>query len=224
MSKKNKEKEVKQKEKCSCGCEENCQCDENCTCGCHNGEECTCGQDCTCGCHCDSDCECGCQDGEPCKCNDKDNETITLLSNRIKELEDNALRAQAELLNYRKRKDEETEGLLKYANEGIIKELLNVKDNFERALQVKEENKTEELEKFLSGFRIMYDELTNILKKFGVEEINRVGEIFDPNLEQALLTDNVPDKEDEEVLEVLLKGYKLKDRVIRPASVKINQK
>ncbi len=70
----------------------------------------------------------------------------------------------------------------------------------------------------------MYDELTNILKKFGVEEINRVGEIFDPNLEQALLTDNVPDKEDEEVLEVLLKGYKLKDRVIRPASVKINQK
>ncbi len=131
---------------------------------------------------------------------------------------------QAELINYRKRKDEETEGLLKYANEGIIKELLNVKDNFERALQVKEENKTEELEKFLSGFRIMYDELTNILKKFGVEEINRVGEIFDPNLEQALLTDNVPDKEDEEVLEVLLKGYKLKDRVIRPASVKINQK
>ncbi len=132
--------------------------------------------------------------------------------------------AQAELINYRKRKDEETQGLLKYANEGIIKELVNVKDNFERALQVKDENMTDELNKYLSGFRIMYDELNNILYKFGVEEINRLGQIFDPNLEQALLTDNVPDKEDEEVLEVLLKGYKLKDRVIRPASVKINQK
>ena len=63
-----------------------------------------------------------------------------------------------------------------------------------------------------------------MLKKFGVEEINRVGEIFDPNQEQALLTDTIEDMEDEAVIEVLLKGYKLKDRVIRPASVKINQK
>ena len=131
--------------------------------------------------------------------------------------------AQAELINYRKRKDEETASILKYANEDIIKELINVKDNFERALQVKEENMTDELNKFLSGFKLMYDELSNILVKFGVEEINRVGQIFDPKEEQALLTDSLPDHEDEEVLEVLLKGYKLKDRVIRPASVKINQ-
>ena len=132
--------------------------------------------------------------------------------------------AQAELINYRKRKDEETANMLKYANEGIIKELINVKDNFERALHVNEENTTEELTKYLSGFKLMYDELDSILKKFGVEEINRVGQIFDPKEEQALLTDSLPDHEDEEVLEVLLKGYKLKDRVIRPASVKINQK
>ena len=132
--------------------------------------------------------------------------------------------AQAELINYRKRKDEETASILKYANEDIIKELINVKDNFERALQVKEDALTDELNKFLSGFKLMYDELSNILVKYGVEEINRVGQIFDPKEEQALLTDSLPDHEDEEVLEVLLKGYKLKDRVIRPASVKINQK
>ncbi len=132
--------------------------------------------------------------------------------------------AQAELINYRKRKDEETASILKYANEDIIKELINVKDNFERALQVKEDALTDELNKFLSGFKLMYDELSNILVKYGVEEINRVGKIFDPKEEQALLTDSLPDHEDEEVLEVLLKGYKLKDRVIRPASVKINQK
>ncbi len=130
--------------------------------------------------------------------------------------------AQAELINYRKRKDEETTSLLKFANESIIKELINVKDNFERALNVKDAS--DELSKFLSGFKLMYDELCNILKNYGVEEINRVGQIFDPRLEQALLTDSLPDHEDEEVIEVLLKGYKLKDRVIRPASVKINQK
>ena len=71
---------------------------------------------------------------------------------------------------------------------------------------------------------MMYANLTDILKKFGVEEISRQGQIFDPSLEQALVVDSVDEYEDEVVLEVLLKGYKLKDRVIRPASVKINQK
>ena len=70
----------------------------------------------------------------------------------------------------------------------------------------------------------MYANLTEILKKFGVEEISRQGEKFDPAQEQALLVDTVEELEDDVVIEVLLKGYKLKDRVIRPASVKINQK
>ena len=70
----------------------------------------------------------------------------------------------------------------------------------------------------------MYSQLVDVLKKYGVEEINRVGEVFDPKQEQALLTESREDLEDEVVIEVLLKGYKLKDRVIRPASVKINQK
>ena len=71
---------------------------------------------------------------------------------------------------------------------------------------------------------MIYNGLKEALKKFGVEEINRVGEVFDPNLEQAILTGNEEDKEDEVVLEVFQKGYKLKDRVIRPAKVKINQR
>ena len=70
---------------------------------------------------------------------------------------------------------------------------------------------------------MIYKNLCDILKKYGVEEINRVGQVFDPNLEQALLVENDSTKDDDIVLEVLLKGYKLKDRVIRPASVKINQ-
>lgn len=151
-------------------------------------------------------------------------------SNKIKRLEDEnkALTdkvklAQAELINYRRRKDEETANLLKYANQSLIMELINLVDNFERAIKLDDNDLTDELSKFLAGFKMMYSSLTDTLKKFGVEEINRVGEIFDPTQEQALLTDHVDGKQDEEVIEVLLKGYKLKDRVIRPASVKINQ-
>ena len=132
--------------------------------------------------------------------------------------------AQAELINYRKRKDEETQSLLKYANQDLILEIIPVVDNFERAIKLDDNNLTDDISKFLAGFKMMYASLTETLTRYGVEEINRVGQIFDPAQEQALLTDCVEDKEDEVVLEVLLKGYKLKDRVIRPASVKINQK
>jgi len=149
-------------------------------------------------------------------------EEINTLTEQNKDLVEKVKIAQAELINYRRRKDEETEGLLKYANQGIITELLAIIDNFERFLSHSEES--EELKKYSVGIKMIYNNLNDILKQYGVEEINRVGQPFDPNLEQALLTESISDKEDDIVLEVLLKGYKLKDRVIRPASVKINQK
>ena len=71
---------------------------------------------------------------------------------------------------------------------------------------------------------MIYSSLSSVLKNYGVEEISRKGEIFDPSLEQALLTDKVDELDDEVVLEVLQKGYKLHDRVVRAASVKVNQK
>lgn len=179
--------------------------------------------------------KCHCEKGHSCKnekkeCRHNENKKVKELEDGIKKLEEennNLLEkvklAQADLVNYRRRKDEEVATTLKYANKDLILELLSVVDNFERAIKLDDNDLTDELSKFLAGFKIMYATLIDILKKFGVEEINRVGEVFDPNLEEALLTDNVSDKQDEEVLEVLLKGYKLKDRVIRPASVKINQ-
>ena len=132
--------------------------------------------------------------------------------------------AQADLVNYRVRKDEETANQLKYANKDLILEILPIVDNFERAIGSEKEDVTDETKKYYDGIHMIYNGLKDTLKKFGVEEINRVGEIFDPNQEQAILTGNEEDKEDEVVLEVFQKGYKLKDRVIRPASVKINQK
>ena len=171
----------------------------------------------------DANCSCG----DNCSCNGQDNklvEEINRLTLANNELVEKVKLAQAELVNYRRRKDEETASLLKYANQDLILELIQVVDNFERAIKLDDNNLTDELSKFLVGFKMMYANLTDILKKFGVEEISRQGQIFDPSLEQALVVDSVDEYEDEVVLEVLQKGYKLKDRVIRPASVKINQK
>lgn len=149
---------------------------------------------------------------------------INDLTEENKALVEKVKLSQAELINYRRRKDEETASILKYANQDIISELVPIVDNFERALSKDESSLSEEVKKYFTGFKLMYGNLKELLKKFGVEEINRVGQEFDPSQEQALLTDNNPDLEDDIVTEVLLKGYKLKDRVIRPASVKINQK
>ena len=183
------------------------------TCECHNHEN-------HCDCHKDA-----CV-GE-CACHEEDNklyEEIGRLTAENTALAEKIKLAQAELINYRRRKDEETANMLKYANQDLIMELILVVDNFERAIKLDDNVLTDELSKFLAGFKMMYANLTDILKKFGVEEISRQGEKFDPAQEQALLVDTVEELEDDIVIEVLLKGYKLKDRVIRPASVKINQK
>lgn len=149
-------------------------------------------------------------------------EIISNLNKAIDEAKNNTLRAQAELVNYRKRKDAEISDLLKYANADFAKELIVVVDNFERAIKMSLESNSEELKKYMEGYNLTYTNLISILNKFGISEINRLGEKFDPNLEQALLTDHDESKDDDVVTEVLLKGYMLKDRVIRPASVKVN--
>ena len=139
------------------------------------------------------------------------------------DLENKVKYTQAEMINYRKRKDDEIEKIKKYCNQDIIVDLLPLIDNFERAIKYDDNNLEDQFSKFLSGFKLMFSDLNNILVKYGVSPINRVGEEFNPQLEQALLTDKVEGKQEDEVLEVLLKGYMLKDRVIRPATVKINK-
>lgn len=156
--------------------------------------------------------------------NEKLLDQIKQLQSDNQALVDKVKLTQAELVNYRKRKDEETANMLKFANQDLITELINVVDNFERAIKLDDTDLTDELSKFLDGFKMMYANLMEILKKFGVEEINRVGEVFDPSQEQALMTDSIEEMDDDVVTEVLLKGYKLNGRVIRPASVKVNSK
>ena len=149
---------------------------------------------------------------------------IQELTESNKALQEKVNLANAESINYRRRKDEETANILKFANQDLITEILPILDSFDKTVNRDDSSLSEELKKYQVGFRMVYENLKAILTKYGVEEINRVGEVFDPNLEQALLTESREDLEDEVVIEVLQKGYKLKDRVIRPASVKINQK
>ncbi len=182
---------------------------------------------------------CSCNDKQPkenaCCCHEKHGKhekhtTQKKLEEQIKKLEEekkNYLEklkySQAELINYRKRKEEQVSTALKYANQDLILEILPVLDNFERAISLDDNNLTDELSKFLAGFKLMYATLNDVLKQFGVEEIDAYQKPFDPNLMEALMVDHDKDFEDGTVLEVLLKGYKLKDRVIRPCSVKVNQ-
>lgn len=149
--------------------------------------------------------------------------TIEHLTKEADEAKSKMMMAQAEMVNFRKRKEEETSNMLKYANQDLILEVIGVLDNFERALNLDDNNLTDELSKFLVGFKMIYASLKEILIKFGVEEIDALDKDFDPMVHQALLVDQDPEKPNNIVLDVLLKGYKLKDRVIRPASVKVNK-
>lgn len=162
-----------------------------------------------------------CNNGE-CSCSNENDER-ELLSKRIKELEDDLLRSKAELLNYRKRKDEETLRVIKYAEEDILKGFLPILDNFERAIDMDDDNLNDEVSKFLEGFKLMYKQIKELLNKFEVKEIECLGKEFDPTYHQAVVMDKDETKESGIVTEVLQKGYMYKDRVLRTAMVKVNE-
>lgn len=181
--------------------------------------------------------ECNCNDKEKaCECHDKSKrkdkhhdeikklkEELASKEKEIDEYKEKIRYHQAELVNYRKRKEEEVTNRLKYANQDLISELILILDNFERAIRLDDNNLTDELSKFLKGFKMMYASFDDVLKKYGLEEIEAEHKEYDPNTMEALMTDSDKNYKDGEVLEVLLKGYRLKDRVIRPCSVRVNK-
>lgn len=140
-----------------------------------------------------------------------------------KSLEEEVLRAKADLINYRKRKDEEVSSILKYSSGDLLLQIIEVIDSFERALSVNEDNLSDEMKNYLSGFKMLYDSLKNILNSNGVKEIECLGKKFDSKYEASLFTASDSTKDDEIVLEVLQKGYTYYDKVLRHASVKINK-
>lgn len=200
--------EVKNEHPCGCNCAHQ---DENMK---NINHECSCDEKCKCGDNC------GCHNEEDDEFDES--EEVLILKNNIQNLEEKLKASHAELINYRKRKDEEVANKLKFANQDLILDILPVLDNFDRAIKLQKSDDTN-LNKFLDGFKMLYNSLNETLKRYGVEEIDCLGKEFDHNLHEAMLVEKDETKEDNIVLEVLIKGYILKGRVIRPASVKVNK-
>lgn len=151
-----------------------------------------------------------------------------LFEEKIKKLEEEVntwktdyYKVFADMENLKRRLEKEHQNSMKFMMQSFIEELLPVLDNFERSLNVNEPS--EEVQSFLKGNQMIYNQLMEILKKNGVEVIEAQGQEFDPNVHQAVMMVQDDNYESGIVVEELQKGYKLKDRVIRASLVKVNE-
>lgn len=134
----------------------------------------------------------------------------------IEELKDRLIRRQAEFENYKKRTTKEKQDIITYASEEMVKDLLPILDNFERALEVEVDEKSKSL---YEGVEMVYNQLLEKLKNDGLEEIECLNEKFDHNCHHAVVQQESEDHDPDTVIQVLEKGYKYKDKVIRPSMV-----
>lgn len=145
-----------------------------------------------------------------------------LLQDQLSEMEDKFLRAQAEIANMRNRFQKEREASAKYRSQDLGKELLPAIDNLERALAIEVED--EQGKSLKKGIEMVMESVLHALKSAGIEEIPAMGEIFDPNLHQAVQTMAIEEgQQPDQIVQVLQKGYTLQDRVLRPTMVIVAQ-
>jgi molecular chaperone GrpE len=139
---------------------------------------------------------------------------------QAEENQNRMLRALADMENLRRRVRKEQEDLVKYASLKVIEELLPVLDNFERALAADKDSMT--VESLLQGVNMVYRQMVQVFEKEGLTPIQAAGQPFDPNVHQAVMQVEDANYESGVVVEELQKGYLFKDRVVRPAMVKVN--
>ncbi len=149
-------------------------------------------------------------------------ETIEILRKEKEEHLDLLLRKQAEFENYRKRVAREKEQLRLTAQASVLEELLPVLDAFEKGLHsLKAAPGDSELEAYREGYELMFKEVQSVLQKFAVIEIPGVGTPFDPNVHEAVVREVTTGHKEGEILDEYRKGYKIKDRLLRPSQVKV---
>ncbi len=132
-------------------------------------------------------------------------------------LKESFARLQADFVNYKRRTEQEKSDYLDLGVSKVIIDILPIVDNFERALEVKEDSK------FYEGVEMIYTQIKGLLDKNGVEEIESLNEKFDPNIHHAVFVEEVDGLDSDIVTEVLQKGYRLGEKVLRPAMVKVSQ-
>lgn len=143
------------------------------------------------------------------------------LTEKLKEEENKRLRLLADYENFKRRASLDKEALQKYRAQNIVTNLIPVLDNFARALTV--EATTEEARTMMTGLDMIYRTFLQALEDEGLVEIQALDQEFDPNFHQAIMTGSDEDKPSGIVLEQMQAGYMLKDRVLRPAMVKVNE-
>lgn len=147
---------------------------------------------------------------------------VEQLEKQLDELQDRYLRVQAELANIQKRNLKERQDAAKYRSQNLATELLPVIDNIERALEIKVED--EKAVNFKKGVEMVYNLMIEALKNEKIEAINPINEVFDPNFHMSIQVQDAEEgQEPDTVINVVQKGYKLEDRILRPAMVIVAQ-
>jgi len=151
-------------------------------------------------------------------CDDK----VKKLEAELKEWKNSYTRKLAEFQNFTKRKENEVAEMRKYASEGIIVKLLDNIDNLERAVDASKESQN--FDSLIEGVNMILNNLKHLLAEEGVEEIEAAGKEYDPYEHKAMITENKEELDDNVVVQVFQKGYKMKGKVVRPAMVTVNKK
>ena len=144
-------------------------------------------------------------------------EELEKLQAAVQEKEERALRLQADFENFRRRTAKEKEELSAGVTQGILKDMLPLLDNFERAMAAE----AKDIDSFKQGVEMIFKQFGEVLVKNGLEHIEVEGKKFDPNFHQAVMRVENPDLEDETIAQELQKGYMVKGRVIRPSMVQV---
>lgn len=150
---------------------------------------------------------------------EENQDDVNPLQEKYDQLNNQYIRLAADFDNYRKRHEQEKEALLKYGAENTLKKMIEVLDNFERGLKAIET--VEDCEKVKECYNLAYKNFTDVLTKAGLEPIKAEGEIFDPNLHDAVMQTPTADKPEHTIIAELQKGYKLGDKVLRPTLVNV---
>jgi molecular chaperone GrpE len=134
------------------------------------------------------------------------------------------LRTTADFDNFKKRAAREKQDAIRYANEALLEKLVPVLDNFDAALSAAQTNSSGAAQSLQTGVAMIFQQLKKVLTESGLEEVDATGQKFDPNLHEAVSQQETTDVPEGEVLQQLRKGYKLRDRLLRPATVVVAKK
>ena len=156
-------------------------------------------------------------------------EPRTVTPEQLEELKERAAKADehwerlvqtsADFENFKKRIAREKQDAIKFANEALLQKLVTVLDNFDMALSAAQTEQTEAAQSLQTGIKMIHQQLKNVLVEAGLQEVDAAGKQFDPNLHEAVSQKETSEAPEGQVVEQLRKGYKLRERLLRPASV-----